>query len=202
MKARKAVPSRGLGQIALRVAELLGEEHLLVDAGALAMWGVVRAAKSLAFVTRLDPAEVRRRLLAGGLPSSLKRRESRGEMSWQIRGKVGGVGFEILPAAVPLDFSHAVSVPFEGAHLQVVDLDGLIRMKLKAAGPADLTDVAMLLKRHPQKEAAALKVAEAYGLGEELKAAVADPEKALRRDGSKGRQSSGRRARGRAGAGD
>jgi hypothetical protein len=63
----------------------------------------------------------------------------------------------------------------EKRRLRVVDLDGLIRLKLLAQGPRDLMDVAALMLRHPERVAAAREAARSYGVLERLDQWLADP---------------------------
>jgi hypothetical protein len=152
---------------ALRVADLLGDEHLLVGAGALAAWGHVRSCDRVEFVTRLTLAEVSRRLTEARI-KVVRRARSR-DIPWTIEGD----GFNVRPAFVPLDFDRAVIVDRpDGQRIRVVDLEGLIRMLLKSGRRQDLEDVAILLRAHPEKVDEALRVAQAYGIGAELAAAA------------------------------
>ena len=56
-----------------------------------------------------------------------------------------------------------------------LDLDALIRLKLRAGGPQDLIDVVQLVRRHPEVQPKAIAVAEAHGLRGRLEAWLADP---------------------------
>ena len=63
----------------------------------------------------------------------------------------------------------------KGSRLRVVDLDALIRLKLRDGGPQDLLDVVHLVRLHPEIEEKASSLAEAYGVGERLQEWLADP---------------------------
>jgi hypothetical protein len=79
----------------------------------------------------------------------LKRRESvLGEFS-VVRGTLEEIEFDVLPQIVPLDWEGVIDVRFSDAVFKVVDLDGLIQLKLRAQGEQDLLDVEMLLHQHP-----------------------------------------------------
>jgi hypothetical protein len=57
----------------------------------------------------------------------------------------------------------------------VVDLEGLIRLKLKAQGPKDLLDVAALTLKHPEALQIAREVAAAYRVADKLEVWLKDP---------------------------
>jgi len=77
---------------------------------------------------------------------------------------------------VPIDWERSVLLPLvEDSRLRVVDLDGLIRLKLRAGGPQDLIDVVQLVRRHPEAKEATLGVAEAYQLRDRFESWLADP---------------------------
>ena len=79
-------------------------------------------------------------------------------------GRRKGTRFEILPELVPLQWDHAVSLSTGGAILRIIDLDGLLRLKLRAGGPVDLMDAAHLILQHPDRIATAREAARAYRL--------------------------------------
>ena len=58
--------------------------------------------------------------------------------------------------------------------LRVVDLDGLVRLKLRAQGPRDLMDVAALVLAHPETRERAREAARAYGALDGLDRWLAD----------------------------
>lgn len=183
------------------MVRILGEnECLLVGAMAVAAHGYVRATDDIDLVTRLALSEVRRRLRDQGIPAVLKRGESvSGEFS-VVRGTLDGVDFDVLPQIVPLDWERAIDLPFSDAVFKVVDLDGLIRLKLRAQGAQDLLDVAMLLHQHPDHLERARSMARAYGISEKLDLWLNDPRlraKAKDSDSSKPRRKKPRAAPGR-----
>jgi len=86
-----------------------------------------------------------------------------------------GARFDILPEVVPLQWDHALSLSFGGMVLRIIDLDGLLRLKLRAGGPLDLMDVANLLLQHPDHIARAREAATAYRLEDKLDMWLNDP---------------------------
>jgi len=63
----------------------------------------------------------------------------------------------------------------KGLTIQVVDLEGLIRLKLRAGGPRDVLDVAALVLRHPQHLDLARELAVAYRAADKLEIWLKDP---------------------------
>jgi hypothetical protein len=93
-----------------------------------------------------------------------------------VKGTVEGVPFDILPAVVPLDWGRAAKIPMgRGVTLRVVDLEGLIRLKLRAQGPRELLDVAALVLQHPKQRDLAREIAVAYRVAEKLEVWLKDP---------------------------
>jgi hypothetical protein len=176
------VRRRGLESVALRVAGWLGKEDCVLVGGlAVSAHGFVRATGDVDFVARVPLHEVKSRFESHGIPATLKRGSRLdGEFSF-VMATVSGVRVDVLPELVPLDWSRAIELALtRTAALRVVDLEGLIRLKLRAGGPKDLMDVAALVLSHPQQEGRALELATAYGPARELEAWLRDPR--LRRD--------------------
>jgi hypothetical protein len=165
------VTSNSLEDVALRVARALGErECVLVGGLAVGAHGYVRATTDVDFVVR-DLAAASERLRRQGL----RFERFRGDFTC-LRGTIGDVRFDIMPPLVPIQWDLAIAVSFgEGASIRVVDLDGLIRLKLKAGGPKDLMDVAALVLRHPEHQERAQEVAVAYRIRDELDRWLRDP---------------------------
>ena len=163
-----------LEQAATRVAAILGDDGVLVGGLAVSAWGYVRATDDVDFVARLAVTEVVERLKAAGLPARVHK--GSGDIEWCVKGRVGDVVFDILPPVVPLEFGRAVTVELgQGNAVRVVDLDGLLRLKLRAGGPQDLLDAAQLLRKHPEMLEQVRPVAEAYGEWERLESWLNDP---------------------------
>lgn len=174
---KRRVRRSSLERAALRIAEALGEDGVLVGGLAVAAWGYVRATDDVDFVARIGPTAVRERLAEAGIDTSLHRGNVLdGDIAWCVKGEVGGVVFDVLPLVVPLDLDRAVRVALgRGKAVRVVDLEGLVRLKLRAGGPQDLLDVAQLLRRHPELVARARPIAEAYSLWERVETWMNDP---------------------------
>jgi hypothetical protein len=124
---------------------------VLVGGLAVGAHGYVRGTRDVDFVVNMKLREAQRRLRDDHIPSTLARVALlEGDITW-LRGTVGEVPFDILPAIVPIDWDASIAVPLGRATLRVVDLEGLLRLKVRAGGPRDLMDVAALVVRHPQR---------------------------------------------------
>jgi len=164
--------------VATRIAAALGEDGVLVGGMAVAAWGYVRATDDVDFVARLAPSRVVERLKTAGIRSRIHRGGDVPDdgIEWCVKGRLDGVAFDVLPPLVPLHLDQAVTIRLApGRAVRVVDLDGLLRLKLKAGGPQDLLDVAQLLRKHPQMRAKVRPVAEAYGQWQGLQHWLNDP---------------------------
>jgi hypothetical protein len=165
------VTSSSLEDVAIRVARALGEEDCVLIGGlAVGAHGYVRATTDVDFAVRdLDAAG--KRLREKGLPVE----RLRGDFAC-LRGMVGDIRFDVLPPLVPIQWDRAVTVSLEGgATIRVIDLESLIRLKLKAGGPKDLVDIAALVLRHPEQQERALELAVAYQIRDELDIWLRDP---------------------------
>jgi hypothetical protein len=165
------VTSNTLEDVAIRVAEALGADDCVLIGGlAVGAHGYVRATTDVDFVVR-DLDEARKRLQEKGLPVE----RFRGGFTC-LKGMVGDVRFDVLPPLVPIQWDRAITVSLkEGASIRVVDLEGLIRLKLKAGGPKDLMDVAALVLRHPERHGRAQELAVAYRVRDDLDRWLHDP---------------------------
>lgn len=172
---KRAAPP-DLERAALRLAEILGAEGLLVGGLAVGAHGFVRATRDVDFVARIPLAEVRALLRRHGIAATLHRGDpSEGDFPC-VRGTLGGVPFDVLPPLVPLEWERAIDLDMAGGRrLRVVGLEGLIRLKLRAHGPKDLMDVAALVMRHPDCRRMALDAAESHGVAERLEPWLEDP---------------------------
>ena len=162
-----------LEKAALRLAAALGDAGVVVGGLALAAWGYVRATDDVDFVSTLPAREVADRLRRAGIVCSIERGDT--TVPWCVRGVVEGIRFDVLPPVVPLALSSAILVPTGDESLRVVDLDGLIRLKLRAGGPQDLLDVAQLLRRHPEAVGPARADAAAHGVWAQVERWMKDP---------------------------
>lgn len=192
-------------RVAGRVARILGpQECLLVGGLAVGSHGYVRATRDVDFIVRTDLAAVRARLLASGIAAVLTRGDPLEGDFPCVKAVVDDVRVDLMPPLVPLAWERAITVPLsKGASLRVVDLEDLLRLKLKAGGPKDLMDVAALVLRHPPLEPTARALAQAFDLTESLAPWLADPRLKAEIRGTKGERALKRlagkmRARGQA----
>jgi hypothetical protein len=164
--------------LALRLAPLLPEPNALIGALAVTAHGYVRATDDVDFVCPADPKEIQARLMGVGIDAAIRRGDVlEGDIRSVVYGTVDGIRFDVLFPPVLIDWDRTVSLPIEEGRspLRVVDLDGLIRLKLRAGGPQDLIDVVQLVRRHPEMQQKAVSVAEAYGIRDRLESWLADP---------------------------
>lgn len=183
-----------LRRIAARLAEILGPDRcVLVGALAVAVHGYPRATDDVDLLTKLDLRDAQKLLNSRGIETVMKRGDVlEGDFSC-LQGTLEGVRFDILPEIVALQWDHALSLSLGGTVLRIVDLDGLLRLKLRAGGPQDLMDAAHLILQHPDRITAAREAARAYRLEDKLDIWLNDPrtrsqvEEELRARGAEGR---------------
>jgi hypothetical protein len=200
----KSPPSFDLERVALLLAEALGENGMLVGGMAVGAHGYVRATDDVDFVARMPLTDVRKRLQTLGIKATVHKGNVLDGDFDCLKGTVDGVRFDVMPPLVALEWDRAIEVPMtDKRRLRVVDLDGLIRLKLRAQGPRDLMDVAALTLRHPERLAAAREAARSYGALDRLDHWLADPrlraellETGRRQKARKGPRNSGRRRSG------
>ncbi len=171
------VRSDDLERVATQIANVLGNAGMLVGGLAVGAWGYIRATDDIDFVAGIPADEVKERLESAGLSCQIQKGNvPDGDLAWCVKGCVHGIRFDILPPVVPLDFDRAVTLELSrGKAVRVVDLDGLLRLKLKAGGPQDLLDAAQLLRKHPGMVEQIRPVAEAYSEWEQLEGWIKDP---------------------------
>jgi hypothetical protein len=164
-------------RVASRVSAALGpDDCVLVGGMAVAAHGFVRATRDVDFVAKPDLAEARKRLSHGGIRTSLHRGDPLEGGFPSLQGTLDGVRVDVLPPLVPIDWERAIEVTVgKRSRLRVVDLEGLLHLKLRAGGPRDLMDVAVLLRRHPGETDRTLELAQAYRLSAELGRWLRDP---------------------------
>jgi hypothetical protein len=149
---------------ALRLARLIGDKDCrLAGAFAVGAYGFVRATTDVDLVTRLPLAEVERRLRQGRVGARLYPGDiTEGDFPC-LRGVLEGVPFDVIPPLVAVDWERGrVALERGDVQLRVVPLDALLAFKMKAQGPKDLMDAAMLVLLHPQMRTTALELAQAY----------------------------------------
>ena len=145
---------------------------------AVSAHGYVRATDDVDFISVADPQEIQGLLAAAGIASSIRRGDVlEGDIRSVVYGTIDGIRFDILFPPVHIDWNRTVALPIEEGQprLRVVDLDALIRLKLRAGGPQDLIDIVQLVRRHPEMQEQALRFAEAYKLRDRLELWLADP---------------------------
>lgn len=162
---------------ALRLARLIGDGDCRL-AGALAVgaYGFVRATRDVDLVARLPLANVVKRLRQGRVEAQLHRGDATEGDFPCIRGALGAVPFDIIPPLVAIDWEEG-RIVLEGpaVKLRVVPLDALLAFKMKAQGPKDLMDAAMLVLLNPRTRSTALELAEAYRTGDRFRQWLEDP---------------------------
>jgi len=157
-------------RVGRRIAEALGPEECLLAGGLAVMaYGFVRATRDVDLLTRLPLSGARARLATRNLPTRLLRGDPlEGGLSC-LKGECEGLPFDVLPQAVPVHWEAAVPVAGRGAgSLRVVALGDLLALKLKARGPKDLMDAAILVLLHPETEARTRDLATAYRVLDEF----------------------------------
>lgn len=163
-------------RLSTRLAGILGEDRCLLVGGlAVGAHGYVRATDDIDLVVDCSLAEARRRLAAHGIEAARKRGDPLEGDFPCLKGTLDGVRFDILPPLVPLDWSKATELSTETGRLRVVDLEGLLRLKVRAQGVQDLLDVAVLVLRHPEYVERAREIADAYRVRDRFDSFLADP---------------------------
>jgi len=139
-----------------RLLRALGKGDAAIVGGmAVNAYGYLRATRDVDVIVNLPLAEARRRLEQHGIATTLLRGDVRdGDFSC-LKGVLGRPGpmavpFDILPPLVPLDPTLFVEVLVAGQTLVIVDLPGLLRLKLRAGGVKDLYDIAVLVLLRPE----------------------------------------------------
>src|SRR5262249_32253447 len=78
-----------------------------------------------------------------------------------------GVRIDVMPPLVEIEWEHGIELPLR-SRLRVVDLLGLLRLKMRAQGPKDLMDAAALILRHSEVRKRSLEMAVAYRVADKL----------------------------------
>jgi hypothetical protein len=166
-----------LTKAAIRLAQILGpRDCLLVGGMAVGVHGYVRATKDVDFIARMKPADVVARLKLQGIATTLTHGDALEGDFPCVKGTLDRVPFDVMPPLVPIDWEGVLNVPMGGGvTLQVIPLDGLIRLKMRASGPRDLLDVAALVMQHPEQLDLAKELAVAYKVADKLDIWLRDP---------------------------
>ena len=161
--------------IAAQLVRVLGREHCLIIGGlAVAGHGYVRATDDVDVIVNYSLEEARRRLRAAGIEAALIRGDLLEGDSPCMKGTLEGIAFDVLAPLVSLDWEKAVEVSTASGRLRVVDLEGLMRLKLRAQGIQDVLDTAILVLRHPEYRDVAREIAEGFRVLDRLDAFLGD----------------------------
>jgi hypothetical protein len=164
-----------LVRLAARLAGVLGPEQCVLVGGlALAGHGYLRATDDIDFVAREPLSRARAKLAAHGIETKLLKGDPlEGDFAC-LRGEIEGVRFDVLPALVPIEWGKSIETTAEGARLRVVDVEGLMRLKLRARGPQDIHDVAVLVLKRPELRERAREMAAGERILDRLDEYLAD----------------------------
>ena len=164
-------------RVARRVADAIGPDDCLLAGGLAVMaHGFVRVTRDVDLLTRLRLPEARARLERNGLATRLLKEDVPAGGFSCLKGECDGLPFDVLPQIVPIHWDAALPVEAHGAGpLRVVPLGDLIALKLKAQGPKDLMDAAILVLLHPEIEARARELALAYRVQDRFEAWLDHP---------------------------
>jgi hypothetical protein len=159
------------------VQQIVGPENcLVVGAIAVSAHGYVRATDDVDLLARISLRDVRRRLDQHGIATRLHVGDILEGGFSCVKGELDGIAFDVLPPLAVIEWDHALDIPMtKKASLKVVDLGGLLALKLRAGGPQDLLDAAMLILSHPEQRERAFKLAEAYRVRERLESVLSAP---------------------------
>lgn len=166
-----------LERVAVRVARTLGERDCILVGGlAVGAHGYVRATTDVDFITRLPLTEACARLKAHGFAAELRRGDVLEGDFPCVKATVDGTRVDVMPPIVAIEWERAIELPIgRRVRLRVVDLAGLIRLKMRAGGPKDLMDVAALALQHPEHRDLARELATAYRAMDRLETWLSDP---------------------------
>jgi hypothetical protein len=161
---------------AVRLSRLIGQnECVLVGGLAVGVHGFVRGTDDLDLLTRVPLLRTQEILSKAGIETRILRAGSFEGGFDCLKGEVDGIPFDVLPPLVPIAWDDAVTLDVDSMPLKVVDLDGLLALKFRAAGPQDLLDAARLVVRHPEHEARARELAMAYRALDRFEGWLEDP---------------------------
>jgi hypothetical protein len=165
-----------LEKAAVRLVAAAGPADVVLVGGlAVALHGYVRATDDIDLVVRGPLADVQARLAAKGIKARLNRGDpAEGDFPC-LRGELDGIRFDVLPELSPIDWAGAPELKVGGVTLRIVDLEGLLGLKLRAGGPQDLLDAAALILLHPDIAPVAQRLATAYGQATRLARFLEDP---------------------------
>ena len=144
---------------AARLQQILGQDAPIIGGMAVNAYGYVRATQDVDLLVRMPLLRARERLEAEGIEVELRKGDPlAGELSSlsgvlgvEVRpGRVEGVVFDVLPESVPVHPDRIATLTLGDLSIRIVDLETLLRLKLKAGGPKDLYDVGVLANLNPE----------------------------------------------------
>ncbi len=148
------------------IQEILGPESAIVGGLAVNAYGFIRATQDIDILVRMPLDQAQELLEARGI--SIKRFRGNpldGDFSC-LKGVIAApstrsdsepVLFDVLPELAPLHPERLVTISLQGHTLRVIDIETLIRLKLRAGGPKDLYDIGILGNLNPAARQAALE---------------------------------------------
>jgi len=162
---------------ARRLLDALSDPESAVIGGlAVSAHGYVRATRDVDILVAISLEEARRRLTSRGIEARIRRGDFFEGDFPVLKGTVGGVPFDIVSRLVPFEAARGYSVRAAALELRVVDLETLARLKLKAASPKDLWDLAILVHLNPEARERILELASHHPeLNERFRSYVDDP---------------------------
>jgi hypothetical protein len=148
-----------LSRAAARLVRALGEDCAIAGGLAVSAYGYVRATRDVDVIVSMPLTEARRRLAEAGVETTLFRADALAGDFRCLKGLVGGVPFDVLPPLVPVERERTVALELHRRRLPIVDFETLVRLKLKAGGPKDLLDLAVLVNLRPERRERTLRLA-------------------------------------------
>ncbi len=142
--------SPDLLKAATRLAEVLGDDHLVVIGGLAAfLLGVERYTADVDVATDLSAESTHAKLTGAGLHAEIRRGTQDDPLPWVVVTEVDGIPVQVLPAPV-IGADHGTPTLLEEYGIRLVSLEGFVRAKCYAGGHQDLLDVAILTLLHPE----------------------------------------------------
>ncbi len=162
---------------ASRLLESLSDpDSALIGGLAVSAHGYIRATRDVDILVAIPLEEARLRLSAHGIASRVRRGDFFEGDFPVLKGSLGRVPFDIVSRLVPFEAARAHTVVTGVLNLRVVDLETLARLKLKAASPKDLWDLAILVHLNQRTRHRILEIASQYPQqAERLRSFVEDP---------------------------
>jgi hypothetical protein len=153
------VAARSHTRVAVRLVRLLGGDCAIAGGMAVNAHGYVRATRDVDVIVSTSLQVAKQRLDDAGVKTTLFRGDVLEGDFPCLKGVLGGVPFDVLPQLVTIEPERRIVLEIHGAPLPVVDYETLVRLKLKAGGPKDLLDVAMLVNLNPERRSRTLELA-------------------------------------------